>query len=389
MIRLFKVAWQAVSRQRLRSLLTAASLILGVMALTSVAAAQEVMRETITHTALLTGGPSITSAVAVLDPVDAGATASRWSRAVTARYGPGTATARVLTPSEFRLASDGTSKPDIELLLVDPTLIDVRPFDLVDGTWIGDANAGLSAQVVLNEAADAQYGQESHWTLRWGSAGEQTTATVIGIVDDAGASPTAYLDLSQNGIWRDAAVAKGSMALLVHAPHLTDTALRSALQQMQQLANVPGQTGDVRRTDTIEQLDAELNTTGRVFVAIAVVSLIIAAVGMLNIGLSTLAERSDELSLRRAFGAHRREIIALMLLEAQVVALTAGVIGVAASYALMPLTLTALGATSTAAAFPYAAAFAGVAAGSLAALVGAVTPAFKAMRTPIASIMRG
>ncbi|MFT4029428.1 MAG: FtsX-like permease family protein, partial [Protaetiibacter sp.] len=110
--------------------------------------------------------------------------------------------------------------------------------------------------------------------------------------------------------------------------------------------------------------------------------------GMLNIGLSTLAERSDELALRRAFGAHRRDIITLMLLEAQLVAITGGGLGIIFAYATMPLTLTAFGSTVTAE-FPLSAALAGVVAGALAALAGAIAPALKAIRVPIAGIMRG
>ncbi len=389
MMRLMKIAWQAVSRQRLRSLLTAVSLILGVMALTSVAAAQDVMRDTITRTALLTGGPTVTSAITITDPIDPADTANRWAQLLTARYGEQTDTARVFSPTMLTVAADGDVKADIELVVVDPAFTGIRPFEVIDGSWLDTAPESLAPSLVLNEPAAAQYGQTLQWSLTWGTAGQRTTAIQVGVVVDGSTSPAIYLDLTQPGAWNEAALRDGTVTLHIHATGLTDTALRAALQQIGQIAGLTEQTGDVRRTDTVSQLDTELNTTGRIFVAIAIVALTIAAVGMLNIGLSTLAERSDELSLRRAFGAHRRDIITLMLLEAQIVAITAGLIGVAASYFAMPFTLTAFGASSTDTTFPLAAALIGVTAGSVAALVGATTPALRAMRTPIASIMRG
>lgn len=389
MMRLVTIAWQTVSRQRLRSLLTAVSLILGVMALTSVAAAQDVMRETIIRNALLTGGPTVTSAVTITDDTDPVGTAARWADSLSLRYGDRTETARVLSPNTLTLSADGAGRPDIEIFAVDPSFTTIRPLEVTDGVWLDRAPHTLAPNIVLNEPAATQYGNTLHWTLRWGTNGQQTTAIRVGTVDDGSTSPTTYLDLAQAGAPRDAALRDGTMTLHVHADGVTDTALKSTLHQIGQIADLPAQIGDVRRTDTVNQLDTELSTTARIFIAIAVVALAIAAVGMLNIGLSTLAERSDELSLRRAFGAHRRDIIILMLLEAQIVAITAGLVGVATSYVTMPFTLIAFGATSTTTAFPLGAALAGVAAGSVAALAGAVTPAFRAMSTPIASIMRG
>jgi len=238
-------------------------------------------------------------------------------------------------------------------------------------------------------ASAEQHPATAAWTLGWGASGQTVTVTAIGVVDDGDPSPTAYLDLTGDGPWRRAAIAGGALTIEVHAPGVDDATLRTQLQQTQAIAGLRGQTGDVRRTDTLHQLSNELGTTSRVFVAVAVVALTIAAVGMLNIGLSTLAERSEELSLRRAFGAHRRDVFTLMLLESQMVAIVAGLLAIAIAYAAMPLTLSAFGATGTTAHFPLVAALLGFGAGILAALAGSLVPAVTAVRTPIAGIMRG
>lgn len=387
-MRLLHVAVQSVTRRPLRSGLTALSLILGVLALTSVAAAQEVMRDAITRTALLTGGPPVTSVVAVADAPDAPAVAARWSRSLAERYGPSARVARVLRPSSLRVGVDGAVAADAALLVVDPSLIGVRPFEVVSGSWFGAYRNSLAPSLVLNRAAAAQHSPRAAWTLGWGSVGGLTTAVVLGVVDDGDPSPTVYLDLTQPGRWT-ADAATGVAAIEVHAPGVDETAVRAALQQSQALAGLEGQTGEVRRTDTVGHLGAELGTTARVFLAVAVVSLTVAAVGLLNIGLSTVAERAEELALRRAFGAHRRSIFALMLLESQLIAVAAGLVAIALAYIAMPVTLAAFGATASDTPFPSTAAALGMAAGLVAATLGALVPAVTAIRMPIASIMRG
>ncbi|MFT4230689.1 MAG: ABC transporter permease [Microbacterium sp.] len=384
MIRLLHIAWQSVSRQRMRSTLTALSLILAVSALTSVAAAQGVMQHTIARIALLTGGPAVTTAVGIAgdDPVE---TADYWQRSVLATYGPDATAARTASIDGLRLEQDGSARAELEVTAVDPDLTRIRPFETVSGTWLDKATATIAPAVVLNQAAAEQHGSTGTWTLRWGDGGEQRTATIAGVVDDGETAPVAYLNLNQEGGWLTSGDHR--VRLIVHVAGLSDTDLRAALIQTQAIADRSGQIGEAQRTDTIGQLSAELGTTARVFIAVAVVALAIAALGMLNIGLSTLAERSDELALRRAFGAHRRDIVTLMLLEAQLVAVTGGSLGIILAYAAMPLTLAAFGSTVTAE-FPFSAALAGVLAGALAALAGAIAPALKAIRMPIAAIMR-
>jgi len=388
MIGLFIIAWQTVSRQRLRSLLTAISLILGVMALTSVAAAEQVMRQTITRTALLNGGPTVTCSVAITTSTAPDEAAEHWAAILEARFGASTRTARVVFSNQLGILANGKPVPDVQVNLVDPRLIQIKPFDILDGVWLSDTPNTLAPNLVLNQAAANQFPSESGWVLWWGQEGASTTAVRIGTVDDGQMIPVIYLDLGQSGAWRDTALLGGNVSLLIHADDVGLETVTTTVRQIAGIAGLSGQIGDIQRTDTVDQLGSELNTAARVFLTITAIALIIAALGMLNIGLSTVTERSDELALRRTFGAHRRDIITIMLLESELVALTAGFIGVVLSYVAMPLTLRLFGASSVSATFPLTAALIGCIAGCGAAFIGALTPAIRAAHIPIASIMR-
>jgi putative ABC transport system permease protein len=76
--------------------------------------------------------------------------------------------------------------------------------------------------------------------------------------------------------------------------------------------------------------------TQRVFhyflVAIALISLVVGAIGIANIMLATVTERTREIGVRRALGAKRRDIMAQFLTETTVISTLGGLLGVGLSF---------------------------------------------------------
>ena len=75
--------------------------------------------------------------------------------------------------------------------------------------------------------------------------------------------------------------------------------------------------------------------------SIAAISLIVGGIGIMNIMLATVSERTREIGIRRAMGAHRRDIVLQFLIETLLLSITGGVIGLLAGAAI-PLVITAL-----------------------------------------------
>ena len=92
---------------------------------------------------------------------------------------------------------------------------------------------------------------------------------------------------------------------------------------------------------TVLTQDAVVNSFGRIMsvltmllVGIAAISLTVAGVGVMNVMLVSVSERTREIGLLKAIGATPGQVLALFLLESSLLALAGGVVGVGAAWAI-------------------------------------------------------
>jgi putative ABC transport system permease protein len=71
-----------------------------------------------------------------------------------------------------------------------------------------------------------------------------------------------------------------------------------------------------------------------VMVAIAAISLLVGGIGIMNIVLATVLERTREIGIRRAIGARRRDIVRQFLSESVLISVGGGILGIATGFLL-------------------------------------------------------
>ena len=103
-------------------------------------------------------------------------------------------------------------------------------------------------------------------------------------------------------------------------------------QMLQRVLELNHEDRDFEMVVPLEVLE-QRRRTQRVFhyflVAIALISLLVGAIGIANIMLATVTERTREIGVRRALGAKRRDIMAQFLTETTVISTLGGLLGVA------------------------------------------------------------
>lgn len=221
------------------------------------------------------------------------------------------------------------------VLAASPGLLDAVKGRVVTGRWF-DAGHDTRADRVVVLGARAAQRLGVHRVDRQPSIfiGERSY-TVMGIVDgvarrgdllDAVVLPmgTARGDFGLTGIEEahvriavgagEVVGAQAPLALAPSAPETIDV-------------RVPPPASTVR-----DDVQADINA---IFLALGAVALLVGAVGIANVTLLSVRERTGEIGLRRALGATRRDVGAQFLLESGVTGLLGGLIGAAAGVAVV------------------------------------------------------
>ena len=136
---------------------------------------------------------------------------------------------------------------------------------------------------------------------------------------------------------------------------------------------------DVKTADAfVTQFDSIFGMVGLIAIAISSVGLMVGGIGVMNIMLVSVTERTQEIGIRKAIGARRRDIVNQFLFEAMTLTLLGGIVGVLLSVVLSQLIMLVL--PSLPADIPAWAVISGLTVSITIGLVFGVWPAMKASR---------
>jgi putative ABC transport system permease protein len=112
------------------------------------------------------------------------------------------------------------------------------------------------------------------------------------------------------------------------------TGITAFLRQRHRLADDEDDDFSVLSQESLLDVASSVTGTLTIFLGIiALISLVVGGIGIMNIMLVSVTERTREIGIRKAVGARRRDILSQFLLEAVVLGVLGGIVGIAAGAA--------------------------------------------------------
>jgi putative ABC transport system permease protein len=182
---------------------------------------------------------------------------------------------------------------------------------------------------------------------------------------------------------RKVAPERGFLLMIIRAKDgMTIEALQESEDILRKQRNVPFDQPndfDIKTSDKfIQQFDSITGMVGIVAIAISSLGLLVGGIGVMNIMLVSVTERTKEIGIRKAIGATRGAIVTQFLLEAMTLTFIGGVIGVTLAVGIAQLVMLIF--PSLPAAIPIWAVVSGLGVSTLVGLIFGVLPARKAAK---------
>ncbi len=243
----------------------------------------------------------------------------------------------------FAQAIAGRNNTRTQVVGVTPEYQFVRNFPVAEGNFISTSNVQSRSMVVVlgSNVAETLFGQISPVGQSIKISGLQFK--VIGVLKSKGGTGFGNADdvvlapitTVQARLFRQrtAAGAQSVQTINVQAVSAkeTDNAIQQISAILRQRHRIVVGEDDFTVTSQQETITA-LQESTQVWVvflgAIAGISLLVGGIGIMNIMLVSVTERTREIGIRKAVGAKRRDILLQFLLEAALLSLTGGGIGV-------------------------------------------------------------
>jgi ABC-type antimicrobial peptide transport system, permease component len=212
----------------------------------------------------------------------------------------------------------------------------VRNLEMKTGRFINAEDQASTRRVIaLDENAARQlFGSLNPLGQQVNLSG--STAVVIGVIKtDASlfgdSMDSAYIPISfSNTIQGNDTIYQlwGSAA----SKNTVEQAMNGAVKILERRHQTPGHYKSESMLSDMQQVNQVTSIISLIVSSIAGISLLVGGIGVMNIMLVSVTERTREIGIRMALGARRRDILIQFLVEAVVLCLIGGILGTAIGY---------------------------------------------------------
>ena len=262
-----------------------------------------------------------------------------------ARYAPdvGLIAPEISFGGQMVAGQNNTSAPGLG---VTSEYIAVRNFEIESGRNISPADVINRTEVVVlgSRIAETLFGARDPVGAPMRIDGREFT--VVGVLKSKGDTGFGFEDdrvlapitTAHYRLTRSQSSAGDITVTNINAQAVSDEAMDAAASQIETLLRLRHEIGPTDESDftvtnqaeTIETLEGTQQTFVILLGSIAGISLLVGGIGIMNIMLVSVTERTREIGIRRAVGAKRRDILFQFISEATLLSLGGGLIGIIA-----------------------------------------------------------
>ena len=351
MITSFKMALRSIGASKMRAILTMLGIIIGVMALVVLVSLVNGATTSVTDAVSGLGSSMIT--VTVSDdkgnPIDL-ETLDEWMEkeknlGLMAPY-----------QSESLVGKFGAEYGTVTVYGTTPEYYDIQGLQLTMGRWLRDADLDNNSYVcVLNNAAATDLvGYEDCVGQSVVLSGVEFT--VVGVLDADEDSLTsmltsgsmyAYIPYTSLVRLTDTLTSEvTSFYLSAPAGGVLETAEERIEQMLLERFDEDEDAFKISTSDMLEEaLDSVTSVLSVLLGGIAAISLVVGGIGIMNIMMVTVTERTREIGIRKAIGASRGTILTQFLMEAVVLCMMGCCLGIFLSWAILQVVSTVVAST--------------------------------------------
>lgn len=328
--KIIKLSLKSIFNNKMRSFLTMLGIIIGVMAVVILVSITQGAASGITDSISDMGSQQITATIS-----DSEVSVSAEDVESLASYPAIDSVAPVVTATEMVRKNSNTG--NYSIAGVTPEYFSVRDIDIQRGRKIAGSDVEWNTNVCIlgTETAMDLFGT---WDAVNGTVIiKDSLYKVVGVLEEQGSSlagsednkilipySTAERITGQSGVSSFYIKAAGETSV--------NTAINTAEAFLLEATRDEESYTVSNQSEVLDTMDDVTNTMSLLLAGIAAISLLVGGIGIMNIMLVSVTERTCEIGIRKAVGAKRRHIMLQFLCEACILSALGGLIGLVLSF---------------------------------------------------------
>lgn len=329
--KIIKLSLKAIYNNKMRSFLTMLGIIIGVMAVVILVSITQGATSGITDSISDMGSQQITATI-----TDDEVSVSADSVETLSSYPTISGVAPIISTS--KTVKKNSTTGNYTVVGVTPSYFDVQDIEIQRGRTIAQSDVEWNTKVCVigTEVATDLFGT---WDAVNGTiiVGE-SIYKVVGVLEEQGSSLAGSDDSKILIPYSTASKMTGQTSVssfyIKATSENTVNAAISSVEMFLLQATRDEEAYDVsNQSDVLDTMDDVSNTMSLLLAGIAAISLLVGGIGIMNIMLVSVTERTREIGIRKAVGAKRKHIMLQFLCEACILSVLGGLIGLVLSFA--------------------------------------------------------